>query len=444
MKQIAWALILVAFGVPPVTATDLTVERTARQTVQGWGLTIAPADWDGRPQLTSPEMMKTLLGSSHASVVRIVVNGGLYREDLSRLDQGRADSLLGPSLDAIRENGIRKYIISFHSPPNSMKTYFNDAGEVHFDPNSLRPDRARDFVDYVAAVLSYSRRRVGWAPVGVILATRPDINDGCAYTPEQWRSLLALAGPVIVGQGLPPIAILGPETATVQGLHDFLDLGAEGGNAPVAGSAVTDVAISGEPTSDIGSESDALLIRDLASCHKFRKPVWLIDCGPDPRLTESQLLPGTFSALGRDLVLIGADYWIWRYGYSNLARRDSLYWGQTLGPSPISLALTRLWQLAPAGSSVHRVRSIETDSPRIYPSSVEAFALVYGHRLVITIANREKKPRIYRLTCPESESAQCSIYSTDYYKENIATYFWNHIATISLPPESVGIIESGY
>jgi hypothetical protein len=427
-----WLLCCNAF----CSGSKLIIDGNPLQTIAGWGFTTAPLDWDSQCQLRSTDAIVRLLRNSGASVVRVVVGDSkLYQEARHDLDRDEMQTELAPQFDAIRVSGLRHYTIAIHGPPKSMKTYFSDEGEVHFDPNYLRAERQQDYVDYIAAILEYATKRVGWEADAVTFATRPDLNEGCAYRPAQWQEIVKMTRITLDRHGLSTIAILGPETSTLSGLEMLLGPAQSSGSQEPVWRVLGGVDVASERFIDAFSDNGLAVARELLPYRSGNGGFWLIDASPTSRESEG-VLPREFSHLGRELVAFGFQHWLWKYGYSNAARPDSLYWGPDLKLSPMGRALTKLWRVAPVGSTVHRVHINAQER------DVDAFALEWKSRVVIAISNGTESSNSLTLVLADRQRWRMSLFWDSGAVEDQPLEPELGKFSVVLPGESVAIVES--
>jgi len=100
---------------------------------------------------------------------------------------------------ALQDAGVKTFIASVWSPPSWMKDNNN------FANGSLRTDMYAEFAEYCIAFCRRAKQNYGVDIDALSLQNEPWFNEdygSCKYTPEQYRDLLKIAGPMFERAGL--------------------------------------------------------------------------------------------------------------------------------------------------------------------------------------------------------------------------------------------------
>ena len=427
-------------------AADFAVVPDQAGKVLGWGVTQPVADGDGIAMLRDLSVIEKLYRESGINYVRILFGKrDCYNEASKAPEEGKLDALLQPQVQAAAAAGIH-YILSFLTPPHSMKYYVTGESHWEMNPDCLRPDREADFCAYVAAILRYLRDKKLPLPSAVCFATladQPLSFEGAYFYPRQWRRVAGILRRSLNENGFQKVGLIGPDVYALEALPRYFSDGSEAAGAgEEVLSRLSGIALSPSEQLSIG-EADRRSVQNLiAGAAKKGIPSWMLSFAPESALTDQDALLATFRRIGRDLITLHCSYWFWHSSYSQDQQAHALMYGTNFSDSPVFQALKELWRDCPPGATVHRVATDTPDFSDDPWDGMDAYGFSAPGNMTVVLINRQNQPHPSVVRGMKAARIRLSIYSGKGVKHALLDRSAGEFSFV-LPPMSVAILSRG-
>jgi len=347
----------------------ITVQEQSFQEILGWGYALAPIDWDGGSMLKSEALVAKLEEKIDAKYIRVFVGAAdIYDAAGKQIKESQFETLFRSQFESLRQHD---YVLSFLTPPLALKEYFTAAGHVDLKPNRLRSGSESDFAHFMAECAARFERRVGKAPLGIIVRSGegttnysygcpPTTLQGCVIGEPQYSNLCRELRIILNERDLSRVAILGPETRA----NSFDE--------------TCDEMFLESPVSAAERQKIASMVG-----YNSRLPIW-INARPDPMIVdETERILFVFRQLIDDMKQLRANIWMWPYAFSWEPHPQSLFWGPDFQRSRCAEALEYFWSRVSKGS---RVRAITHHSTSAQNAGMDALAITNGGQIIVVIA----------------------------------------------------------
>lgn len=365
----------------------LTPGREPQQEFRGFGFTAAPIDWDGFSMLRNEEGLVRLYRRIRPQLGRIIVGGtNIYRTENSTVRDATVVQIIEPQVRALLRVGVERYLLSLASPPPALKRIRALPGIVEGEPNGVAEAEEERLARFVAELALKISQRGLPPPTWVSFQMQPDVigpahgyppgnAESALYSPEQWVRVAGKVQAALAKEKL-SVAVLGPEAATFAWTARVLECADRAGWNWTGG-----VSLSGTGARDgvayVHREIGGWLQRQYDAQHA----IWAIAPDLTKVADDRELLLGGMHALIRDLTVLRASYWIWRYGFTWERNAEGLVCGRELEAGPLYLPLRALTEVVRPGM---RVVPVAVDPA----SRIEAVAFRSADTTVILAVNR--------------------------------------------------------
>jgi O-glycosyl hydrolase len=394
------------------SATTLTIETTARQTIKGWGIYPCTIRND-RPNATDytlwnrPNAARLIWKELGISFWRCEILPGSYDagKDDGSLDIRTLDESLVRQIRLGDSFGHKPYILSIWSPPAPFKapaiTFGTDPKTKK--PAHLRPDREDAYCHYIVRVLDHlTKARKLRPPMAFSVQNEPnyasDLWNGTPYEPAQWQRVTKKMRRALNQGGYSNIQLIGPEGGGYADSVAFM--GGPDADAlksdPSFAKALGGFAFHGYSALSRRSPHPEQLrgVAEIAAAKG--KDIWMSEYSIIAQgQTPLDHALKTMQRLGRETAYVPCNYWAWWQGYyPKHPKGEVLLTGKddnALHISKTYRVLQKLWHSAPAGSVVHRVQSSDDEIQGYAPESVQTVAFERNRKTTLLVINPTSK-----------------------------------------------------
>lgn len=417
---------------------DLKPAGELRQEIRGIGFTPAPTDWDGVLVLRNKTDLDGVYDRLPPTVGRVILGGtNVYRGGSEIVRESAIVDILAPQIAALRDHGVRRYVLSIVSPPTALKRYRALRPNVDGDENPLSEANEGAFAVYLCKVIEDISRRQLPMPTWVCFQAQPDTMvashgnpptapEGAPYAPDQWIRMAAKLQAALAARNL-PVAVLGPEASSLSWLNHVVEQAKRArwtwpGGISFNGAARGDDSLALYPALD----------RWLNEAAASGRGIWVIAPSLAHVADDRHLLVETFLTLRSDLLVRHANYWLWRYGFTWEENAEGLFTGRSFAPSVVAGPLRYLLGQLTPGARVFEVSA----APE---SDVKAIGFALGDDRVVVAINGGARETTVRSIDPDAAVATAAIFATD-RKSGEPKRVGPVFCTIDIPPYAVAIV----
>ncbi len=394
-------------------ATQLSISSQPQQTLKGWGIYPCTIQND-RPNAgdftlwNRPNAQRLIFGELGMSFMRCEILAGSYnsKKDDGSLDTAYLDASLVRQMQIARRFGIEKTLLTVWSPPAIFKdppTTFG-ADPKTGRPTRLRRDREEDYCRYVMRVFDYlTKTKKLAAPFAFSIQNEPSYAaaqwKGTPYDAAQWARVFLKMRRTLDENGYRKVNLIGPECGSYAESVEFLG----GSAAPKLKDSTFRAAMSGFAFHGYSRLSRrAPYPQQLQKVAKIAasqgQDIWMSEYSIiAQKWTPMQHALETTQRLAREMAYIPCNYWSWWQGWYPVSPKSEVLISgrddKRLNLSKTYFVLRRLWQNAPAGSVVHRVRSNDTQISGYTPFEVQTVAFEFEGRSILLMINPTNAPK---------------------------------------------------
>jgi len=402
----------------PAPVSKLSISSQPQQTLKGWGIYPCTIQND-RPNARNftlwerPNAQRLILRELGISFMRCEILAGSYdaEKDDGSLDTAYLDASLVRQMQIARKFGISQSVLTVWSPPAIFKTVATTFGT---DPKTkraarLRRDREADYCRYVVRVFDYlTKIKKLPVPLAYSIQNEPSYAagqwNGTPYDAEQWARVFVLMRRAFDQNGYRKVKLIGPECGSYAESVAFLG----GSDAPKLRDSRFRAAMSGFAFHGYSRLSrrapypqELQKVAKIAASHG--QDVWMSEYSIiAQKRTPMQHALEASQRLAREMAYIPCNYWTWWQGWYPVSPKSEVLISgvddNRLNVSKTYFVLQKLWQSAPAGSVVHRVRSSDSQIRGYDPLEVQSVAFDFKGRSTLLVINPTNFPKSLQIS----------------------------------------------
>ena len=411
MRSVLILFILIrCVGLTAQPVYEARVIEEPQQTIRGWGIFAGKLTPGTFNILDKPEIRMMLYGDLGINTCRIQLLPEFYQEETGAINTELIDSTLVLQINQITPYYLdTNYITSIWSPPAAFKKCPTLKGKCpDGSPNTL-PEQSEDvYVRFITETLMYLRHQ--GIPLPKFHSIQNELDyapdwEGCAIPPEQWRRLLRKFRAAFNANGLHQVGLMGPETASYEGAIRYMG----GRKFSALDDSELDRQLSAFTTHGYGSGSwnsaegnNATILRNgVMKAANAGLSTWMSEWSLAEGNTPMQMSINAMRRLGREMVYIPFENWIWWLGWRNKYDREALIFGDEMEKTPLFYALKVLWNHVRPGYVVKHMITDDPDLIAFDPQHVDLVAWDGKDHLVVLVVNHtthEKRFNFQNLT----------------------------------------------
>ena len=426
---------------------EATVMPESHQVIRGWGIFAGATRAGHTFNIVENEWARhALYRDLGITLARVEVYPEYYAGP-GELDTRHLDTTLVQQVRQLVDHGVPKYISSVWSPPAEFKICPTTKGRCEDgSENRLREDAEDDYVAYITQVFEYIRDQQ--LPVPYAHSIQNELSyaaswDATVYTPEQWRRVIRKTRDSFDRNGLEQVGLIGPESGSYRGTLNHM--GGPGfpllDTDPQLRRDLAGAATHGYDDEGSAPEFSPAMRMSMLNALAHNKETWMTEWSLPEGETPLELAINASRRLGREIVYIPMQNWVWWLGWRSKFSREELIINRE--KQPLYYIFQRLWHHAPPGSIVRHLRTTDPDLVAYGPAAVDMVGFETTSGTTVLLINPTEEAR--RLRVDGLTGAQGSVYRTTDTENMDHQGTWpleNGALTVDLPSKSVVVLVS--